>query len=186
MRCSVVVLVSSITQTKGMSVTNPLLKLAKEKAEEWADLKAELSQVPDIDDQTLFDTLEGEVDLVEIIGAVDTAIMELEIDVAGVDTLIKTLQDRKASRKRHIESLRLMVLQAMDIAGEKTIKVSGATYTVRNTKPARVVDNEALIPSEYFKQPEPVLDKAKLKAAEGEVPGTHIDNGGISLTLRRK
>jgi hypothetical protein len=167
-------------------VTNPLIKHATDQAEQWADLKAELADVPGIDDQTLFDTLEGEVDLLEVLGAVDTAIIELEIDVEGTDALLKKLSERKASRKRHINTLRNLVLQAMDIAGEKTIKLPGATYTLRNTKPARVVDNEALIPSEYFKQPDPVLDKSKLRAAEGEVPGTHIDNGGISLTLRRK
>lgn len=151
-------------------------------------LRAELEKMDDMDEQTIADMLEGETNLHEAIQEIDLAILDAESDVAGADHIITKLADRRDRAERRADRLRGVVMRAMDIAGLKTVKTPAGTYTVRQTKPKVVVEDESLIPTEYFKTPDPVLNKKALNEAIAEgaiVPGTRLSNGGISLTIRR-
>ena len=137
------------------------------------------------DDEFSHDLIEGETSLLE---AIDAALFEMDdcaVIVSGCEAQISTLTARKDKAKRRGVRLRGLIEQAMVIAGLDTAKRPTATVTVRKVKPKRIVTDEDQIPSRFWKQPDPVLDKAALKAAEGPIDGTTMSNGGTSLTIRR-
>ncbi len=167
---------------------NKAARVATDEANGYALLRAELEKLDDMDERTLLDTLEGETNLQEAIQAIDEFVLDAEADVAGAVAVMERIASRKSRAERRIDRLRTVITQAMDIAGVKTIKTAGGTYTLRDTKPAPVIEDESLIPAAYFKTPDPKLDKTAIneavKAGE-EIPGVRLSNGGISLTLRR-
>lgn len=159
-------------------------------AEAWAGLKAALVDMgEDADD--LHDTLAGEVDLIEALTRLDYQIIDAEIEAEGTKTIIAALTSRKGRADRRAEALRAIVLQAMEIAGEKKLNLPTGTLSVRVINPKLIVTDEAALPAIYFKTPDPVLDKAALKLAWDELPegqtieGVSLDNGGVGLTIRR-
>lgn len=152
-------------------------------------IKAELQDNYDLDPQTLLDTLEGETNLNETLMAVAEHIQEIEALNVGLKYHIDALQERFSRQKKATETLRNVILSAMDRAEIKTIRGPLFTLTVRDTKPVAIVDDEVLVPAGFFVPQDPKLDKKALSEAlnEGvEIPGAHLTNGGISLTVRVK
>ena len=87
-----------------------------------------------------------------------------------------------------VARIRALIEQAMLIAELPTAKRPTATVTVKRTPPKPIIADESLIPSRFYKTPAPVLDKTAINnaVADGEsVPGVTMDNGGISLQVRR-
>ena len=103
---------------------------------------------------------------------------------------IAELTERKGRLSRTADNLRNIVLQSMEIRGEKTVASPTLTLSVSRRGGDVVITDEALIPSRFFKPQPPVLDKKALKEAvlsDGEIiEGTSVGNGSISLTIRRK
>lgn len=118
------------------------------------------------------------------------AAIEHELQAAAVAARIKDLTDRKGRLLRTADNLRSVVLQCMEIRGKPGIPSPTLTLSVTRRSGDLVVTDESLIPSRFFRQPPPVLDKKALTEAlvtDGEViDGATIGNGSISLTIRRK
>jgi hypothetical protein len=81
--------------------------------------------------------------------------------------------------------------QAMIITEQEKFNLPTATIFLTKRKPNIVIDSEAEIPAAFWTIPkvEPKLDKKALKEAleaDEEIPGAHLDNGSISLSIRRK
>jgi Siphovirus Gp157 len=116
--------------------------------------------------------------------------VEHELQAKAVADRITEMSERKARLVRTAETLRSVVLQAMEIRGQSSIPSPTLTLSVTRRGGDLVVTDEALIPTRFFKQPSPVLDKKALKetvVADGEIiEGATIGNGSISLTIRRK
>ena len=116
--------------------------------------------------------------------------VERELQAEAIDQRMKELAERKARFLRSAETLRNMVLQCMEIRGEKAIPSPTLTLSASQIKPGIVVTDESAIPSRFFTPQPPKLDKAALKEAvltDGEViDGVAIGNGKSSLTIRRK
>lgn len=155
---------------------------------DWSTLRSELERLDEMDERTILDTLEGETDLLEAIAQIDEFILDAEADEAGAKQVIERLKDRQSRAERRQERLRTIVSQVMDVAGLKTVKAAGGTYTLRETPPTVVVEDESQIPAAYFKPSDPKLDKKALNEAMKDganIPGARMSNGGISLTIRR-
>jgi hypothetical protein len=96
-----------------------------------------------------------------------------------------------SAEEARIERLRAAIERAIVMSEMPTpLKLPAATVSVAKRKPGVVIDNEAEIPSRFFVEPPPPapkLDKKALAAAlaEGAIPGAHLDNGSMSLTIRR-
>lgn len=149
----------------------------------------DILQAEDIDEQCLLDTLEGETDLHEMLCGVAEQITENMSMIAGIDTHIKALQDRKSRLTDTSKTLRNIIAMTMDRAGLKTVTGPLFTLSVRAITPGLGEIDEAEIPTRFFAQPEPKLDKKALLAAlkDGEdIPGARLNNGGIGLTIRTK
>jgi hypothetical protein len=145
------------------------------------------------DAELVADAIEGETDLHEAITAALEEIDECDVIEAGCKTKAAEYQERGSTAARRRDRIRSMIERAM-VAVEITepLRLSGATLSITRRKPQPVIEDEALIPSRFFVQPPPPppkIDKkalAEALAADEAVPGARLDNGSISLTVRRK
>jgi hypothetical protein len=116
--------------------------------------------------------------------------VERESQGEAIESRIKDLQARKQRLLHGAEMLRNIVLQGMDIRGERSISSPTLTLSVSNLSPDVVITDESSVPSRFFTPQPPKLDKKALKEAvlkDGEIiDGVTVGNGKISLTIRRK
>ena len=139
------------------------------------------------DDTLLTDMLEGETDLFDMVNKLLDA-EEREVGVtAALDGQIDDRKARKARSKARKDAARKGISYLMEIAEQSKITLPEATLSLRKIAPKRIVIEPLAVPEEYqittttYKP-----DLKKLKEAEGEIDGTTFDNGGVSLTIRRK
>lgn len=144
---------------------------------------------PQIDDQTLADTVEGLTDLHEIVTAIirsaltDEALATgLKVRIAEMEDRLNRLQDR-ASKRRQI---------AKDVMVELDLKKLSApdfTASIRPGMPALMVIDEKAVPSIYWEPREPRLNRqgllADLKQGE-EITGVSLSNPEPVLSVRTR
>lgn len=157
------------------------------------DLLAALRDQGEADDAELVaDAIEGETDLLEAISAALNEIDEAEVLILGGRAKIEQIGSRVAAEEKRVERLRAAIERAIVSSEMPTpIKLPTATISISKRKPGVLIDDEAAIPSRFFVQPPappPKLDKKALAdaLATEAVPGAHLDNGSISLLVRRK
>ena len=160
-------------------------KIKKEMAAAEA-IKEGLAAMTD-DAEVIRDTLEGETDLHEMIADIVASIGD---DIALVDGLkerLDALKKRIERFKHRIDQKKALVYQAMEIAELTKMKLDTATISKRRVPPKAVIVDESAIPSDFFIQPPPRIDRAKLNKAlrDGQsVPGAELDNGGETIAIR--
>ena len=147
------------------------------------------AQDPEIDDQTLADTVEGLTDLHEILAAIIRSALEDEALATGLKGRIAEMEDR-LSRLRDRASKRRQI--AKDVMIELDLKKLSApdfTASVRAGMPSLVVLDEAAIPSIYWESREPRLNRQGL-AAElkqgAEITGVTLSNPEPTLSVRTR
>lgn len=138
------------------------------------------------------DVIEGETSLHEAVAAAIDQIDSLEVLVIGLKAKEEAFAERRRMIEARADNLRAAIEQAMISAEQVNIPLPTATVFISKRKPALIVENEAEIPSEFFieqERPAPKLDKRALAAAISDgrrVPGATLDNGTVSLSIRRK
>ena len=132
-----------------------------------------LSEIPDLDEETLSDTLEGITDLRELLAEVlrtalyDEALADaLSSRISDMRTRLERIETR-AKRKRQI------VLGAMTDASVPKLLVADFTASLRLGAPALEVSDEAKIPAAYWRPQPPKLDRQGLIVALKS--GTPVD-----------
>lgn len=157
------------------------------------DLLAGLrSEGHDDDAELLADAVEGETSLLEAIGAALDEIDEAELLILGGKAKVDQIGGRIAAEEKRVERIRTSIERAIVTAELPVpIKLPTATISIAKRAPQPVIDDESAIPSHFYVQPPappPKLDKKALAAAlaESAIPGAHLDNGSISLTVRRR
>ena len=166
-----------------------IVKKIGDQLADHARIRAVLIDQYDLDAETLADTLEGATDLPEALLAAAEQIGEYDIMLAGLTEYIAGLTARKSRLTRSKETLRTVILQAMDKAGIETVTGPAMTLTARKTPPQPIILNEADIPSTYWTPQAPKLDTKALGETlrnKENVPGATLSNGGLSLTVRIK
>lgn len=137
-----------------------------------------------VDEQTLADTLEGEMWALEVKAQnYGFVIRNLEATAEA----IKEAEQRMAARRKSIESRASYLLErlktGMEIAGVSKIESPYFNITIKNNPPSVDVFEPELVPCELYKYPPapaPYPDKTAIKAAikEGkEVPGAMLVQG---------
>jgi len=158
-----------------------------------AEFADEIGTNPD----DILNAVEGQTGLIEIIAKAVDAIDETEIMVMGLAKKIAEFGERKTILKNRVNRIRALVEQAMVICEQQKITLPTATLSLRKIAPGLVILDESEIPLKYWieqERPAPKLDKkAVLVTLKGdelhpgmEVAGAELDNGSISLTVRRK
>lgn len=151
-------------------------------------LKDTLALMPAMDEETVRDTIEGETSLHEAIAAALADINEDEMLVAGIAEMVKTLGARKGRLEDRIEFRKAAIQKAMEIGEIKTLPTPSGTLSLRAVPRGMDVSDESLIPFEFYIPQPAKLDRKRLKdelKAGKEIPGCLLDNGGLTLSIRR-
>lgn len=156
-------------------------------AEAAAALLANLNDILGDDETDVRDAVEGQTNLLEAIGKAVARLGEIAAHVDGLSAHVASLRDRKDRLEKQAENLRTAIAVAMDTATLRRIELPIATVSLKATPPKPDIVSEADIPSKFWKQPAPTLDKRAvleaLKAKEA-VPGAVLSNGGMTIQVR--
>ena len=144
-----------------------------------------IAEIGDGDETLCHDMIEGETSLLEAIDAALAEMTDCEIIVEGCKSAETAISSRRVKAETRKTRIRGLIEQAMVISGLDTAKRPTATLTVKKVKPKPIVTDEAAIPAEFWRQPDPVLDKTKINKVTEPVSGITMSNGGTSLQIRR-
>jgi Siphovirus Gp157 len=144
-------------------------------------------QEPQIDEQTLADTVEGITDLHEILTAVIRAALADQALATGLEGRIAEMQARRdrfhnrAAKRRQI---------AKDVMVELDLKkLMAPDFTASPGSPALMVIDEAAVPSIYWEPREPRLNRQDLVTdlkQGAEIAGVALSNPEPVLSVRTK
>ncbi len=148
-----------------------------------------LSQFPDIDDETLADTLEGITDLREMLAEVVRSALDDEALAAGLSNRLSDMKSRLERFSARARRKRELALRAMTEAEIPKLAEPDFTASLRQGAPKLEVIAEEKIPAAYWKPQPPKLDKQGLLAALKT--GTAIDGASLmaaqmQLSVRTK
>ena len=147
------------------------------------------AQDPQIDEQTLADTVEGLTDLHEIVQAVIRSALADEALARGLKCRISDMQGRldrledRASKRRQI---------AKDVMVELDLKKLNApdfTASIREGIPSLMVLDEEAVPSIYWQPSEPRLNRQELayELKQGaEIAGVALSDPEPVLSVRTR
>jgi hypothetical protein len=142
---------------------------------------------PQIDEQTLADTVEGLTDLHEIVTAIIRSALADEALATGLKCRIAEMQDRldrlqdRASKRRQIAK---DVMVELDL---KKITAPDFTVSIRPGMPALLVLDETAVPSIYWEPRDPRLNRQGLLSdlKDGaDIKGVALSNPEPVLSVR--
>ena len=142
---------------------------------------------PQIDEQTLADTVEGLTDLHEIVTAIIRAALAdealatgLKGRIADMQRRLDRLQDRACKRRQIAKD----VMVELDL---KKITAPDFTVSIRPGMPSLLVLDEAAVPPLYWEPREPRLKRQELMSelkAGSEIEGVALSNPEPVLSVR--
>ena len=144
---------------------------------------------PQIDEQTLADTVEGLTDLHEIVMAVIRSALADEALARGLKCRISDMQGRldrlqdRASKRRQIAR---DVMVQLDL---KKLNAPDFTASIREGMPSLIVLNEDAVPSIYWQPSEPRLKRQELayELKQGaEIEGVALSDPEPILSVRTR
>jgi Siphovirus Gp157 len=150
---------------------------------------AEIRAIIGSDDPDLIhDTLEGQTDVYELIDWMLARIGDEESMEEAIENRISALMERKKACEGRIIRLRGAIEACLTATGEKSLRRPEATLTLANRKVSISHIDETILPEKFFKTTRSVSRTTISEALKsGEiVPGVTLDNGGVTLTIRRK
>jgi hypothetical protein len=133
---------------------------------------------PQIDEQTLADTVEGLTDLHEIIAAIVRAALADEALATGLKGRIAEMQDRLERLQNCAAKRRQIAKDVMVELDLKKVTAPDFTVSVRPGMPALLVLNEDAVPSIYWQPSAPRLKRQELLS---ELKGG-LEIEGVALT----
>ena len=148
-----------------------------------------LDRFPDLDDETIRDSLEGLTDLHEMIAAVIRSALVDEALQVGLRTRIEDMRQRLTRLAERGLKKRQLALEAMNEAGLKKLEQPDFTASARLGAPPLVVTTDQAIPEVYWIPQPPRLDRQTLTSdlrRGDEVPGACLGNAAPILTVRTK
>ena len=156
---------------------------------QFAEIRREADNIremlgDDFDPEFFADTLDGETDVMDIIGGILKAITDTEAMEAANKSIATTYNLRAKVLSDRQASLRGVLMRIMDCMGEKTVRHAFATLTMRASKEKPVVTDESAVPLECGETTwKPSIELIRKHNYRGE--GVAWSNAGPSLTIRR-
>ncbi len=145
------------------------------------------SDFPEVDDETLRDTVEGLTNLAEILAAVVRSHLDDLTLTTALRARISTMQERLSRLEDRSERKRTLVASVMERADIRKLSQPDFTVSLRPTAAPLVVLNESEIPDPFWRPQPPKLDRRGLLAAltSGQsVPGATLGNGTVTIAVR--
>jgi hypothetical protein len=146
-------------------------------------------QDPQIDEQTLADTVEGLTDLTEILTAVIRAALTDEALAVGLKGRIAEMQDRLTRLQDRAAKRRQIAKDVMVELDLKKVTAPDFTVSLRPGMPALMVIDEKAVPSIYWEPRDPKLNRQGLLAdlkGGAEITGVTLANPEPVLSVRTK
>lgn len=138
----------------------------------------------DEDAQAFLDTLDGETDVMDIIGALIREREEARAVALAMKEIAATYAERRARLERRADACAASLGLILDAIGER--KVAHPMGTVSRTVPRSrvVIETPEDIPTQLRKwQPDAAAVKKQLEAGEA-VPGARLDMGEPGVMVR--
>jgi len=146
-------------------------------------------EFPEIDDETLRDTVEGLTNLPELLARILRSHLDDLALVAALRARILDMQERFARLEARADKKRALVASVMERADIKKLTEPDFTASLRQVPPGLVVVDERAVPDPFWKPQPPKLDRKGLLAALNagqSVPGASLGNGGTTITVRTR
>ena len=148
-----------------------------------------LAELPDLDEDTLADTLEGITDLREMLAELVRSALEDEALAGALSTRLSDMKARLERLEARAKRKRQLALEAMTQADIKKIEEADFTASLRQGAPALEVVAEDKIPVAYWKPQPAKLDRQGLLAAlkNGvDIDGVALAAPSLQLSVRTK
>ena len=137
----------------------------------------EMASEENMDQKLISDTLEGvEFEFEEKADGYAIVVKMLEGDVEAIDKEIKRLTEKKNTIKNNISGIKKNLENAMITTGKTKFKTLLFGYNIQKNPASVSIDDETLIPKDFWVEQEPKLDKKSLAAflKENEVSWAHL------------
>ena len=147
------------------------------------------AQDPQIDEQTLADTVEGLTDVHEILAAIVRAALADEAMATGLKCRLSDMQGRLDRLQDRASKRRQIAKDAMVELDLKKLTAPDFTASIRPGLPALVVLNEDAVPKTYWDPGEPRLRRQVLAydlKGGAEIAGATLSNPEPVLSVRTR
>ena len=144
---------------------------------------------PQIDEQTLADTVEGLTDLHEILAALVRAALADEALANGLKGRIADMQDRLDRLQNSAGKRRQIAKEAMIELDIKKITAPDFTVSIRPGMPSLLIIDEKAVPTIYWQPVAPKLKRQELlsELKQGsEITGVTLSNPEPVLSVRTR
>jgi Siphovirus Gp157 len=144
---------------------------------------------PQIDEQTLADTVEGLTDVHEILTAVIRAALADQALSTGLEGRIGEMEARRDRLQNRAAKRRQIAKDVMVELDLKKLAAPDFTASIRPGTPALMVIDEAAVPSVYWEPREPRLNRQELAndlKQGAEIAGVTLSNPEPVLSVRTK
>ena len=142
---------------------------------------------PDLDDQTLNDTLEGATNFKEVLCALIRSALDDECLAAALRDRISDMRARLARIEAGAASKRQVVVENMEAADVRKLIQADFTASTRSGPPSVVIDDENELPIDYMVPQPPKPDKRGILEALTRgvlVRGANLAHPKLILTIR--
>lgn len=166
-----------------------MLDLATERARHEVLKERLIAEHGDLDEETLVDTLEGLTDLNEVIAAALRSALDDEAMAAALKDRVQTMRARVDRISARAKAKRRMCAGAMDSCQIRRIDKDDLTISLRPGTLKLDVEHPDDIPREYWRTPDPVLDRRDVTdalKAGSVIPGARLVEGDPIITVRTK
>jgi hypothetical protein len=154
----------------------------------FVELRRRLLELhPQIDEQTLADTLEGATNLREALEALVRSALDDEALARALKERIETMRGRLARLEARAASKRQVVVEGMSVADMTKIVAPDFTASVRTGPPGVEILDESELPIDFLVPQAPKPDKRAILDAltKGSyVPGALLSQPKTSLAVR--
>lgn len=123
---------------------------------------------PELDPQTLADTMEGIEGEFEIKAENYAKVMKnLEGDILAIKAEIDRLTSKKRVIENNIKNMKSTLQTAMETTGKTKFKTELFSFNIQKTAPSVVIDEQYIenIPDKYLKYKDPEINKTAIKDA---------------------
>lgn len=128
----------------------------------------EMMEDPELDPQTLADTMEAVEGELEIKAESYAKIMKnLDGDVEALENEIRRLTSRKKAIEENIKRMKVALQGMMEVTGKTKFKTDLFSFGIQKNAPSVVIDVEDVydIPEDYLKYKAPEINKTAIKEA---------------------
>lgn len=149
-------------------------------------LRAKITSLVGDDADTIRDTIEGEVEIEAVAGALIKAYGETKAQAAGLAAYAKEIAEKQREFEDRAQHYRDLIFEALTAAEQQQVRTLFGTASISAGRDRTVVHDESILPAWMFRS-EPDLAQVKAALTAGEVvPGAAIEKGPPSLTIRVK